>query len=110
MDSITIKTYLLEFIFDLLDNPRFLAIFSPEEEDKADIRTSTSSVKKNGFAFNPFIVFESFLVVAILKISYVYQKCFNCYSLRIKTTPSGFMRLSMKEWESRFCHWLTNLL
>jgi len=32
MDSITIKNYLLEFIFDLLDSRKFLSIFGDSQE------------------------------------------------------------------------------
>jgi len=43
MDSITIKTYLLEFIYDLLDDEKFLGIFVPSNTATEDKPKPSSS-------------------------------------------------------------------
>lgn len=77
MDSITIKNYLLEFIFDLLDSRKFLSIFGDSQEglqtekngseNGKSSRISSSTGRPKTPGFNVMIIFESFLVSLIAK-------------------------------------------
>jgi hypothetical protein len=59
MDSITIKTYLMDFIFDILDNPKFQSIFVPSENSSKREKIQLKQISENNTVF---CVFESFMV------------------------------------------------
>lgn len=87
MDSITIKTYLMDFIYNILDNKKFQNIFIPSEEEFKDIKNQDNILfnpvseakagkKKKLSHFNVYHVLESFMgcVMKVLQLLFIEKK------------------------------------
>lgn len=46
MDSVTIKTYLLDFIYDILDNEKFKQIFKPVQDEDISLKKLSQAKKE----------------------------------------------------------------
>ena len=89
MDSVTIKTYLMDYIFDILDKPKFAEIFKPALESESKLHVGKELKLELGLSLSPnresrresdhlniFAIFNSFLVCIkkLLQLMFMEEK------------------------------------